>query len=537
LIAVDQFRYDYIERFGDLFVENGIKRLMREGASWVNANYDHTPTYTGPGHATMMTGAWPSETGIIANDWPDRESGRVVNCVSDSNVKLLGGEGTEAGSSPRRLMVSTLGDELRLATNDRSKVIGISLKDRSAILPGGRRANAAYWFSGRSGNMVSSDYYFRELPAWVTKFNASRPVDKFFGAKWDRLLPEAEYLKRAGVDAAPWEKVPARINDTNAFPHVITGGAKTPGRQFYDELDTTPFANELLLEFTEQALDSEGLGEDQDTDVLSISFSANDYVGHRFGPYSHEVMDVSLRVDRQIASLLDFVNKRVGLRNTAVIFTADHGVAPFLEQSNAIGLDGLLVQNTEILRVIRTAIRERFGKKGETSDTTADYIQRFAERDGFRNGQLYFNRAALKRDGIDPAEAERVAGEAGMTVVGISRYFTRTQLERGAIPPGDQIARRILHGFYPRRSGDVLFVHDAFKQFGDPDPHHHGSPYSYDTHVPLIIMGSGMRPGRYFEAASPADIAPTLAALLGVQSPSNATGRILIEAMVTPKPR
>ncbi|PYS70710.1 MAG: alkaline phosphatase family protein, partial [Acidobacteria bacterium] len=296
LIVIDQFRYDYLERFSDLFVANGLKRLMREGASWTQSNYDHVPTYTAPGHATMMTGAYPAETGIVGNEWPDRKTGKNVTSVSDSTVTLLGGSANEGASSPRRLMSSTVGDELRIATNDRSKVIGISVKDRSAILPAGRHANAAYWLSNIAGNMVSSTYYFPELPNWVTAFNNTRPADKFFKAKWERLLPESEYLKRAGADSPPWENIGTVAGETNAFPHTITGGAQAAGREFYSALDSTPFTNDILLSFAQQAIENEQLGQDDDTDVLSVSFSANDYVGHRYGPYSQEAMDITLRV-------------------------------------------------------------------------------------------------------------------------------------------------------------------------------------------------------------------------------------------------
>src|ERR1700752_2963503 len=220
LIVVDQFRYDYLERFGDQFGPNGFRRLMRDGASWTQANYDHTPTYTAPGHGTMMTGAYPAESGIIGNEWLDRASGKRVTSVSDESVKLLGGLPNDEASSPWRLMASTGGDELRLATNDRAKVIVISVKDRSAILPAGRHANAADWFNWTTGTMVSSTYYFNQLPAWVTAFNAAKPADKFFGVKWERLLPEAEYTKRAGPDNPSWENVLSSSNDTNSFPHT-----------------------------------------------------------------------------------------------------------------------------------------------------------------------------------------------------------------------------------------------------------------------------------------------------------------------------
>jgi predicted AlkP superfamily pyrophosphatase or phosphodiesterase len=537
LIVVDQFRYDFLERFGDLFVNNGIKRLIRDGASWSEANYDHAPTYTAPGHATMMTGTWGSENGIVANNWFERETGKRVSSVTDVDTLLLGGREGERGASPRRLLASTVGDELRLASSDRSKVIGISHKSRSAILPAGRRANAAYWFSNNTGNFVSSTYYFERLPGWVERFNASRMADKFFGARWDRLLPEAEYQKRAGADAPPWEDIDT-AKDTNKFPHVITGGSTAPGKVFYDALDYSPFTNELVLAFAKQAIVNEGLGADEDTDVLTVSFSANDYVGHRFGPYSHEAMDLSLRVDRQIADLLDEVDSRVGIANTIVVFTADHGVAPIPEHAAAIKLPGMRIKRDDVMKAVTDAINARYGR-----NKAEGYIQNFKvnnqDRVGFINGNFYFNRDALKRDRIDSEEFARMVGDAALSVAGTSRYYTRAQLENGAISPTDIVGRRMLHGFHPARSGDLLLVYQPycilFSEPDDPaDPRDaatHGSPYSYDTHVPLIIMGSSFRPGRYVESASPADIAPTLADVLRVQAPSNATGRVLSEGL------
>lgn len=526
LIVVDQFRYDYLERFDDLFVAGGLRRLMHEGAFWTQANYDHMPTYTAPGHATMMTGAWPAETGIIGNEWPDLEKGRNITSVEDEQSRLLNGMPDEKASSPRRLMASTIGDELRLATNARSKVIGISIKDRSSILPAGRHANAAYWFSTASGRMVTSNYYFNQMPQWVTAFNDTKPADKYFGARWERLLPENEYTRRAGADDPIWENIGTVAAETNKFPHVITGGATAPDQQFYAALDYSPFTNEILLAFTKQAITNERLGEDADTDVLTLSFSANDYVGHRFGPYSQEVMDVTLRTDRQIEELLKFVDARVGLRNTLVVFTADHGVGPSPEESSAKGLPGTRITNAEVLRAMKNAISARYNPKNQQPDPTSNYIQ------AFYNGNAYFNRVLLKRDGIEQEEIERIAGEAMLTVPGISRYFTRSQLLRRAISPGDAVARRVLHGFYPTRSGDVILVYEAFRYFETTIPVTHGSPYSYDTHVPLILMGTSFRAGRYMEASAPSDIAPTLAAVLRLQAPSNSVGRVLTDCII-----
>ena len=535
LIAVDQFRHDYLERFGDLFGKNGLRRLLRDGAVWDQANYDHTPTYTAPGHATMMTGAYPAETGIVGNEWIDRETGKRITSVTDSTVKVLGGGPNDAPASPRRLMTSTLGDELRLATNDRSKVIGISVKDRSAILPAGRHANAAYWFSPLSGNMISSTFYFPSLPPWVSDFNQKRPADKFFGKSWERLLPESEYLKRAGVDAPTWEVVGSASGDTNVFPHKVTGNSTAPGAQFYSALDFTPFSNDLLVEFAEQALLNEQLGQDDDTDVLTVSFSANDYVGHRYGPYSQEAMDITLRVDRQIETFLDFIDAKVGLRNTIVIFTADHGVAPIPEHAATLGLDGARLNTDEILKTIRSAISARFNPKGTSPDPTADYIYTYnlggQPQPGFINGNIYLNYAALKRDTINPDEVARVIRDAALTVHGISRGFTRAQLAQGAVSISDPIERRVLHGFYANRSGDVVLIPDPYSYLGEGVLATHGSPYSYDTHVPLIIVASGLVPGHYYDPASPADIAPTVSLLLRTTPPSSAVGRVLTEAL------
>lgn len=543
LIVVDQFRYDYLTRFGDLFGARGIGRLMRDGASWTETNFDHVPTFTAPGHAVFMTGAYPSQTGIIANEWYERETGKKVKSVTDDSTIKLAGKPGEKGYSPRRLLCSTVGDELRLADGDRSKVIGISTKDRSAILPAGRRANAAYWFGTDNGNMVSSTYYFTQEPVWVEHFNQRHLADQLFGARWDRLLPEAEYLKRAGKDDVPWENLDKSSDDTNYFPHVVTGGAPNASRMFYKALDYTPFANDLLVTFAEEAISNERLGGGAETDVLTVSFSANDYVGHRFGPYSHEAMDMTLRVDRQIGTLLDFVDAHVGLRNTVVIFSADHGASPVPEQAASMNLPGRRYQKAELRQIVEEGLKARYARKDRPA---TDYIQSFSNKEateqGLINSNFYLNRAALKRDGIDLDECERVVGELSMRMPGVARYFTRAQLENDLVSSADPIARRVLHGFYPQRSGDVIVVFEPYNILFDlpDDPTDplssatHGSPYSYDTHVPLIIMGRDFAPGSYTQAATPADIAPTLANLLNVQAPSCSVGRVLSEALTNP---
>ena len=518
LIAVDQFRYDFLERFDDLFVAGGLKRLQREGASWTNANYDHVPTETAPGHATMLTGAWPAETGIIGNDWYDRTTKKTVLNVGDAGVRLFGGGTTEVAASPRNLLASTLGDELRLTTAGRSKVIGVSGKDRGAILPAGRADNAAYWYSPFTGEMISSSYYFAQLPEWVTRFNAARPADKYFGKSWERMLPAAEYEERAGEDAPAWETETPRL--TKAFPHVVTGGGTAPSAAFYGDLRYSPFSNDIIVSFAEQALVNENLGADADTDVLTVSLSANDYVGHQWGPYSHEAMDATLHTDRQIAALLDMVERRVGLRHTLVAFTADHGVAPVPEHATAMKLSGGRVKPADVTSAVRGALRARFGEEADK------YLL------AFDNNNLYFDHQALRRERVGHEEVERLAGEAALAVPGIARFFTRTQLAARGVSPADPVARRVLHGFHAARSGDVVVVQEPFKYLVEYQiVATHGAPYSYDTHVPVILMGRGLTAGRYAAAATPADIAPTLAALLRVQPPSNSVGRVLSEAL------
>ncbi|MEK6280718.1 MAG: alkaline phosphatase family protein [Acidobacteriota bacterium] len=571
MIVVDQFRYDYLTRFKDLFGPAGLKRLMREGAFWTNVNYPFVPTKTAPGHTAIMTGAPPSVSGIAGNEWIERESGRTVTSVGDNNAKLLGGGPGEVANSPHRMLASTVGDELRLATNDRAKVIGISEKARAAILPAGRRANAAYWLSSSSGNVVSSDYYFQQLPDWVLEFNRSRPLDKYFGARWDRLLPEAEYLKRAGADSPPWEIVNDAPGETNAFPHWVTGGATKPGTAYYDALDHSPFVNDVLVSFAERAIEMERLGEDDDTDLLSVSLSGNDHVGHRFGPASQEVMDMALRVDRQIAGLLDFVDSRVGLKKTLVVFSSDHGVSPAVGQSAARGIKPTVVGTSELMNAIRAAINAHFSSRSVSGRVVADpkkpatdYIFKFrdgsAMKDAIANGNVYFDLEALKRDGVSLDEITRVAGEAALKVPGIARYFTRSQLGRCAEnigagsnnrlskPKGrqtgisilpcsglrDSLGTRVLRGFDPKLSGDLIVVQKPFVILGDSvDPATHGSPYSYDTHVPLIIMGAGLRAGGYHQPATPLDIAPTVTSVLKIPTPSKSQGRILREALTS----
>jgi predicted AlkP superfamily pyrophosphatase or phosphodiesterase len=511
-IVIDQFRYDYLTRFESLFGEGGFKRLLNKGAVFANANYIHTPTYTACGHATFMSGTTPALNGIIGNEWFDRDTGKRVTSVSDASVKLLGGREGAGGMSPSRMISSTLGDQLKLASIGQSKVIGISLKDRSAILPAGKRPDAAYWYDSNTGNLVSSTYYFNDLPEWVKKFNREQRPDRFFGKRWEKLLPESAY-RLSDADDPPYEK----SSQGNKFPHAIAGGEEAPGPRFFNRFEYTPFANDYLADFARAAIENEKLGTDDITDLLTISFSSNDLVGHAYGPYSQEVQDITLRTDRTLAEFFNYLDRKIGLEHVMIVLTADHGVAPVPEQVRNLGYGGRLQANA-VTEAIEAALDKRF--ENET------WILNFV------NGNIYLDESVIERRKLVTTEVEQIACRAVTKIAGIGECFTSSQIVAGSLP-ATMIASSVSNGFYPRRNGNLVIVPQPFYFFGETLGTTHGTPYSYDTHVPVIFHGAGITPGTYYQAVSPADIAPTLAVLLRIDPPSNSIGRILSEAFQT----
>jgi predicted AlkP superfamily pyrophosphatase or phosphodiesterase len=509
-VVIDQFRYDYLTRFEDQFGEGGFKRLLTGGAVFTNANYIHTPTYTACGHATLMSGATPSMNGIIANEWYDRQVGKVVTSVSDDKTKLLGGREGASGSSPHRLIGSTLGDELKLTTVGRAKVIGVSHKDRSAVLPAGKHPEGAYWYSLDNGNFISSDYYFSDLPAWVKKFNSEQHCNRYFGAKWERLLPESAY-QRSLPDDAPGEKSPFG----NTFPHIVTGNHDKISKEFYDDFEKTPFANDYLLDFAKAAIENEKLGADDVTDLLTISFSANDLLGHKFGPYSQEVQDMTLRTDRTMANLLSYLDQKVGSGQWVLALTADHGVSPVPEQTQKLGYGGR-VSTKQVVDAIEAALDKQFGEEKWVLS--------------FTYGNAYLDEAVAAKRKISMEEVERAASDAVKTVPGVAEGFTHTQLSSGQLP-ANPITASVTKGFFASRNGNLIVVPHPFYLLASTDAATHGSPYGYDTHVPVLFYGAGVAAGSFASISSPADIAPTLASLLKLEIPSNAVGRILTEAI------
>lgn len=510
-IVIDQFRYDYLTRFEDQFVAGGFRRFLQGGAVFMNAHYPYTPTVTACGHAVFMSGSLPSENGIIANEWWDRDAGKKITSVVDASTKLLGGKEGE-GASPHRMLSSTIGDQLKLLTGGQAKVIGVSLKDRAAILPAGHRANGAYWYDDTTGRIVSSTYYFKELPAWVKKFNDENCADKYFGRKWEKLLPDAAYA-RSLPDDSPFEK----WEYGKTFPHTITGGESKPGKKFFKQFEATPFANEMVANLAKAAMENEQLGQDDVTDVLTVSFSANDILGHYLGPNSPEAQDITLRTDRLLAEFLAYVDKKVGLQNTVIAFTADHGVAPVPEHSQTLGLGGR-IEAKEITDAINNAFTQRFGEERWVSL--------------FSYGNVFLDYRALARRKVSHVEAEQVASAALQKFTGLAEVFTRTDILAGRLPR-TRVANSVASGFNAERNGDLVLVPKPFWMFGESSPlaTTHGTPYSYDTHVPVIFYGAGIKAGMFTTPSSPLDIAPTLAAVLKIEQPSNVAGQILAEAL------
>ncbi len=487
-VVIDQFRYDYLTRFSSGY-RAGFARLLKEGAVYTNAHYIHFPTVTAVGHSTVLTGATPSVSGIIGNEWFDRETGRDVTSVSDGATMLVGGKPGAHGSSPRRLLVSTLGDEMKIA-GIASKVVGISIKDRSAILPGGHMADAAYWFDDSAGHFVTSTYYMAALPAWVGEVNANGADASYRGKSW------------TAVDARPGDA-----------PFCVYGASDRASA--CGSIDATPFGNDMLEAFAERAIVAEKLGAHAGADVLTVSFSSNDYVGHAWGPDSPRVRDISLRTDLVLGRLLAFLDRRIGAGKYVMVLTGDHGVAPVPETNEQRKMPGGRLEPAKLTAAVESALETRFGAGHWILSSAA--------------GAIYLDYAALAARHFDPAEARRVAASAARLFPHIARVYTRDEMMVGA-DSEDPLGRAVRNGFYAPRSGDVFIIPEPYYMFTARGTTH-GTPYGYDRHVPVIFYGAGIAAGRHRENIAVNDIAPTLAALFDVEPPSGAFGGVLTGAL------
>jgi hypothetical protein len=522
LVVFDQMRGDYPERWKDLFGEGGFRRLQQEGAWFPDCHYPYANTVTAAGHASLLTGTSPARHGIIGNDWYDRRAARKVSSVaaerydrvpagaSTGGEDLFGEKKAGGGVSPERLLVPTVGDVLREATRGKGRTVSLSLKDRSAVLPAGRRPSACYWLDLGTGQFVTSTYYRGWLHPWVAEFNSSRHSDRWFGQEWTG--PRHTLVSLSSPAPGYLADEPASQLSGRNFRHPLRGKGRAPDKAYYEALYASPFGNDLLLDLAREAIDAERLGQGDVPDLLCLSFSSNDAVGHLWGPDSEEVLDVTVRSDHILKRLLDHLDARVGRGRYLLAVTADHGICPLPEvvRGRPAGRipPQLLKEDAEAF------LRRQFGPPGDKARWLEDTVAPW----------LYLNRRLLHRRGLEEAEVEEALAGWLRQKPGIQAAYTRTQLDRG-LPADDAIGRRVLRSFYADRSGDVMVVVQPYYLLASPFEKArttHGTPHPYDTHVPLCFYGNGVAPGVFAEAVTPQAIAAVFTDRLGLPRPAAA---------------
>ncbi|MHB8878796.1 MAG: alkaline phosphatase family protein [Myxococcaceae bacterium] len=518
VLVVDQLNVETLRTVRPHLGPGGIARLLDEGTRYDEALYGQAGTYTGPGHACLATGTYPHKNGIVANRFYDRASGAMQTTLLDPRAPLLDAPADPGDdSSPRRLKVETVGDRL-IAKDPRSKVVAISLKDRAAVLLGGHKGRA-YWFSESTGKMTTSKYYASELPRWVKAFNARKLPDASFGKSVELALAREAYR---GVDDDPFEADVQKLGRT--FPRRVTGGLEAPGPAFYFAFGATPFAIDYEVAFVEAAIEAERLGADAVPDLLAVSFSTTDYAGHAYGPDSFEAQDTLVRLDRSVAKLLEVLDARVGRRNYAVAFTADHGAGSVPERLAAGGTRARRIKSGELEKAIEDSLAASHG--------AGDWVL------ALDDPNIYLNWALAKQRGQPMAAVEQVALKSALAIEGIRTGYTRTQLLAG-LPAGAAHGTGVMRSFDPELSGDVILVpqeHCFWGKYGEkPVGSTHGSPHRYDAHVPLAFWGAGVGTAVHPEPVEMAAVAPTVAALLGVTLPQAEAAPLSTAARPAPK--
>jgi arylsulfatase A-like enzyme len=491
VIVIDQFRGDYLERYRDQFGEGGFRLFLDHGANFTDCNYDYANTRTAPGHATLFTGAYSNGHGIVANEWWDPKKKKMVTSVEDDDTKLVGVTGGKAGVSPHNLLADTLGDELKLATQGHAHVFSLSLKDRAAVLPGGFAADAAYWIDPKSGAWITSTYYRPDLPQWAQEFNTGNRAAKYWDRDWDSkgevLRSTAHRKSKDGSDAG-----------------------------FYEVVGSTPFANEYELEFAKDLVVFENLGAGEATDLLAISLSANDILGHQVGPDSPEMAAMALALDHDLADFFNFLGHRVGLANVWVALSADHGISALPDAAKKLRIPAANLDAPKLEAQINSALTAKFSPGHSASYIKLDYPVAWLNQDAF---------AALR---VKEHDAEAAVGEA-MKQAGLRDYYTKSQLAEGEVP-ANALGKKFLNSYSTEGGWYVMGVPEIYT-VGSAKGTDHASPYTYDTHVPLAFYGLPFRPGTYRTHAEPVDLAVTLASLLGINAPTHAVGRVLTEAL------
>lgn len=513
VVSVDQMRFDYLTRFRPLFC-GGFREMWERGAVFNNAHFDYANTATGPGHSVLLSGRNPSHSGIVANRWWDPLARAWVNVVDDPVQAPVGGAGR--GASPVNFIGFTVGDVLKKAS-PASRVVGVSLKDRSAILMAGRRADAAYWYETAHGGFVTSTYYMAAPPAWLAAWNARRYPDRFAGQPWTRLLPEARiYEEYAGADrlAGEWDNVDV------TFPHAIRG--KPPAKEFYDDFRRTPFADEMTLDFALEAMDAHGLGRDDATDLLAVGFSATDVIGHTYGAGSQEVMDQLLRLDRTIGRLLEEVDRRVGAGRTLVVLSGDHGSLPLVETLRAHGIAARRVAPAVLETAVTEALARRFPGAGNLVAA-------------FDTPNVYLDLDRIREKGLRREDVEAAVGKALVATGLVRAVYTQDTLMHDG-PAGDAFLALFRNSFFQPRSPHVMaLLEESIYLDARPGGTGHGTAYAYDRHVPVIFMGPGIAAGVHDGPCGPQHIAPTLGALLGLDYPLQDADRLLSEVTALPR--
>ena len=513
-IVVDQMRFDYLTRFESKYSETGFKRLMNDGFHCDEHHFSYMPPYTGPGHASIFTGTTPKNHGIISNTWYDKNLKREMYCVEDHSVTSVGVDSKKERRSPKNSIVTSLGDQIKMSTSYKGKSIGISIKDRGAILPAGKMADAAYWFKGGAdGKFITSSYYMDELPSWVNRFNKQEKAQEYLSKNWETLLPIEEYTE-SNADNNPYEQGLESGKDP-VFPYDLKRISEKEGLSL---IKSTPFGNDLILDFTIATIKGEDLGKDENMDWLTVSFSSPDYIGHAFGPRSIEIEDTYLRLDQNISELLIYLDKNVGEGEYLVFLTADHGAAQVPQELIDKGMEVGYYNTSNILSSVNKELLKVY--------KTDSIIENFS------NYQFFLNHELLSENKLNADEVSQTIINAVIKIDGVKSALSRSSLSTNQY--SDIINQAVQKGWNTKRSGDVAIVmqpgwlSDYYKGVGGTS---HGSPWAYDTHVPLLFYGYGVENDFTVKPTRVEDIVPTVAAILGVQSPMGCTGTSIEEVI------
>lgn len=507
-LVIDQMRWDYLYRFNELYATNGFKKLLDQGYSCENTMLPYVPTYTAVGHTCIYTGSVPAITGIVGNNWFDKTSGAGVYCTDDSTVFTVGSN-TKAGKmSPENLWVTTITDELRLCNNFKSKVIGLALKDRGAILPAGHSANAAYWYDDRVGKWISSSYYMNALPAWVNQFNDKDLPSQYMSKDWNTLLPIEQYDLSSADDKAFEGNI--KGEKTVIFPHKLSAIAAADK---YESFKTTPFANSFTFDFAKAVIENEGMGKNKVTDFLTVSISSTDYIGHTFGPNSVEIEDTYLRLDKDIADFLQYLDTKLGKGNYMLFLTADHGVAHipgFLAEHK---IPAGTFNEDDLAKELNQTIETVFG------------LQHIVQ--SLQNYQVYLNIPEIVKQGKDADEVKKLVINTLKQKPFIINAFSTDKIEQTTIQQPQK--QMLINGYNPKRSGDIEFTFKPAYFDGGKKGTTHGLWNPYDAHIPLLWYGWRVKHGKTNRETYMTDISATLAALLQIQMPNGCIGHVITE--------